>query len=74
MKKGVQYKLTADYCMFQTDEQYVMKKNCNCGSNKCRKTITGKDWRNPILQVTYKDHFSPFLNERIKRLMGFNSL
>jgi uncharacterized protein len=59
--------LTADYMMWEADENYRAAWQCNCGSPLCRKHITGKDWRSPKLQESYRNHFSPFLNERIER-------
>ena len=64
--------LTADYAMFQTNEEYLMKKRCNCGNTSCRGIITGRDWRNSQLQEAYFGHFSPFLNERISKSKGRN--
>ncbi len=58
--------LTADYVIWEGDEDYVSKWNCNCGSLKCRGRITGKDWKLPELQERYKGHFSPLLNKRIE--------
>ncbi len=59
--------LTADYMMWEANENYGAAWRCNCGSPLCRRSITGRDWRLPELQEGYKDHFSPFLNERIER-------
>ena|SRR5258708_3765179 len=60
--------LTADYVIWLNNEEYVMKNICYCGSPTCRNKITGKDWRSIELQLKYKNHFSPFINERIRRL------
>lgn len=57
--------LTADYAMWEADENYISKWECSCGSDTCRKKITGKDWRLEELQERYKDHFSPLINKRI---------
>lgn len=59
--------LTADYMMWEANEDYQADWQCRCGSPLCRKNITGRDWRLPALQERYEDHFSPFLNERIER-------
>lgn len=59
--------LTADYMMWEANEDYRAAWQCNCGSPFCRKQITGKDWRLPGLQARYENHFSPFLNERIEK-------
>ena len=60
--------LTADYALWEADENYVSKWQCKCGSPLCRGRVTGKDWRNPNLQERYKDHFSPLINKRIQRI------
>lgn len=62
--------LTADYSFWLPNGSYVMRKRCNCGSVNCRDRITGEDWKLPELQSRYQDHFSPFINERIRRLKG----
>jgi len=59
--------LTADYVVWEADEDYKAAWECKCGSPLCRKSIMGKDWRLPDLQKRYKNHFSPFLNKRIER-------
>lgn len=59
--------LTADYAMWEADENYVSTWNCSCGSDKCRDKVTGKDWRLPELQEAYKEHFSPLINKRINQ-------
>ena len=60
--------LTVDYAMFEGDEIDVKPWVCCCGSPFCRNTISGKDWLLGELQERYKDHFSPFINERIRRI------
>ncbi|MGH2582848.1 MAG: SET domain-containing protein [Anaerolineales bacterium] len=52
-----------DYAM--TDGTAAEEFKCACGSPKCRKIITGDDWKNPDLQQRYKGYFSPFLQKRI---------
>lgn len=60
--------LFIDYAIELADPSYIMKCECICGSTNCRKTITGKDWMLPEVQDLYKDHFSPFINEKIINL------
>jgi hypothetical protein len=60
--------LTADYALWEADEDWVMLWQCRCGSPLCRRIITGRDWRLPALQERYGGHFSPFINTRITRL------
>ena len=66
IKTGEQ--ITADYTLWEADENYISKWECKCGSSKCRKIITGKDWRLSEIQERYKNHFSPLINKRIKKL------
>lgn len=47
------------------DDTYEM--SCNCGSQTCRKVITGQDWRRKDLQEKYGTHISLYLLEKIKR-------
>lgn len=61
--------LTADYVMWEADENYVSKWECSCGSSLCRKRITGKDWRLLDLQERYKGHFSFLINNRIENFV-----
>jgi hypothetical protein len=60
--------LSADYAMWETDENWISQWRCQCGSVHCRGTITGKDWRRHELQTKYQGHFLPLINERIRRL------
>ena len=60
--------LTIDYAMFEEDEDWVPSWECHCGSRLCRGRFTGKDWRCRELQERYWNHFSPFINDRIRRL------
>jgi SET domain-containing protein len=57
--------LTIDYALWEADENYVSSWECHCGSARCRKRVTGKDWRLPELQERYKGHFTPLINKRI---------
>jgi len=54
--------LTIDYAMTD-DEPYEME--CQCGSEACRKLITGADWRQTELQKKYDEYFSWFIQRRI---------
>jgi len=38
---------------------------CNCGSPRCRGTLTGKDWMKPELQEKYRGWFCWFLQRKI---------
>ena len=58
--------ISVDYSLFLDDENYISDWKCKCESNKCRKRITGKDWKLKELQKRYKDHFSPLISKKIK--------
>lgn len=65
---GKNEELIADYALWEADENYVSKWECECGSPLCRHRITGRDWRLPELQQRYKEHFSSLINKRILTL------
>lgn len=60
--------ITADYALWEADENYISRWKCECGAKVCRKKITGMDWRLPEVQKRYKNHFSPLINKRIASL------
>ena len=62
--------LTHDWCITDDDDYSV---ECNCGSAKCRRTLTGKDWQQPELQKRYAGYFSSYLAEKIA-LMNQHSI
>lgn len=45
------------------DSDYEL--DCNCGTPRCRGTVTGKDWTNEALQRRYKGWFCWHLQRRI---------
>lgn len=57
--------LTADYALWEADENYISRWNCKCGSKYCRGRVTGKDWQNIEIQKRYEGHFSPLINKKI---------
>jgi len=59
--------VSADYAMWEANEDYIAAWDCNCGSRLCRKKIKGTDWKSQTLQENYKEHFSPLLNKRIEK-------
>lgn len=59
--------IVADYAMWEANESYVSTWECQCGSDNCRKRVTGLDWQRPELQHRYRDYFSPLLQKRIQR-------
>ena len=62
--------LTHDWCVTD-DDDYSMK--CNCGSPKCRHTLTGKDWQRPELQKRYAGYFSAYLAKKIALVNAVSS-
>jgi hypothetical protein len=61
--------VTVDYALFTTQSNWMLDNRCRCGSPDCRRIITGDDWRREDVQERYRNHFSPFINRRIERLM-----
>src|SRR6185295_2931653 len=45
------------------DDNYELE--CKCGSEICRKLITGKDWQKPELQQKYRGYFSQYLAQKM---------
>jgi hypothetical protein len=64
--------ITVDYALFTTQPNWTLEKPCHCSSPYCRQTITGNDWKLKTVQERYRDHFSPFINRRIDRLIEGN--
>jgi hypothetical protein len=60
--------ITVDYALFTTQATWNLDKSCHCGSPFCRHRITGEDWKIRDVQERYFNHFSPFINRRIKNL------
>ena len=54
-----------DYAMERTDNYHL---DCLCGSQLCRRKITGEDWRDPVLQERYGDYFSSYILRKIQEL------
>lgn len=56
--------LTYDWAM---EENVRARTRCACGARRCRKTLTGEDWKNPRLQRRYRGYFSAYLEDRIRK-------
>lgn len=56
--------LTHDWSMTD-DDDYEME--CRCGSESCRKVITGRDWRRPELQRKYSGYVSWYLTRKFRK-------
>jgi SET domain-containing protein len=54
--------LTIDWATTD-DGDYEME--CHCGSPRCRRTVSGKDWTKPELQEKYRGWFCWFLQRKI---------
>jgi SET domain-containing protein len=54
--------LTCDYAMID-NEDYEFE--CKCGSDACRKRITGFDWKISDLQVRYSNYFARYLIDKM---------
>jgi uncharacterized protein len=59
--------LSYDFAMADGDDDEF---DCTCGAPSCRGRITGRDWMLPELQLAYRGYFSPYLAERISRLVN----
>jgi SET domain-containing protein len=57
--------LTIDYGTHSAGAGFSMA--CACGESTCRGAVTSEDWRRPELQRTYRGHWAPVLEERIRR-------
>lgn len=57
--------LTVDYA-FIDNEDYSFE--CQCGSAKCRHTITGFDWKIKRLQDEYYPYFAQYLKDKIDKI------
>ena len=56
--------LTFDYATGDDDD---WKMECRCGAADCRGTVTGQDWRLPMVQRQRAGWFSDYLERKIRR-------
>jgi uncharacterized protein len=54
--------LTIDWA---TTDDLDFTMECHCGSPRCRRIVTGKDWMKPELQEKYRGWFCWFLQRKI---------
>ena len=54
--------VTFDYA---TSESTPYKLVCRCKSRKCRKVVTGEDWRISTVRKKYRGYFQPYLEKKI---------
>lgn len=59
--------LVCDYTFWEADESWELTCKCNCGNSRCRKRITGMDWRNVKPTDTFFQYYAPFIQRRIIR-------
>ena len=57
--------LCHDYAMERSDTYFL---DCQCGSDLCRGTVAGEDWKNPVLQHRYGDYFSSYILKMIRNI------
>ncbi len=59
--------ITFDYamCDAKLGSEEWLPMTCHCGSRQCRRSITGDDWRDPILRKRYSGFFQPYLAKMI---------
>ncbi|WP_053170693.1 SET domain-containing protein [Streptomyces sp. SBT349] len=55
--------LTSDYATMTGVETWSME--CRCGTALCRGTVTGADWRLPVLRTAYGRRWTPALLAKI---------
>jgi uncharacterized protein len=64
IKKGEE--ITFDYATCMTTNKFEFK--CRCGNKNCRSDIKGTDWKLPELQKKYRNHFQPYILEKILKV------
>lgn len=60
--------LVIDYAFWECDPVWKLKNVCNCGSENCRKDVSGEDWKLIKPNDERFQYFSPFLKRRILTL------
>lgn len=55
---------TVDYSMCYSD---LKNFTCKCGSNMCRKKITGNDWNKKFIQKKYINFFTNYIKSKLKK-------
>jgi hypothetical protein len=63
--------ITVDYAYWEGDQTWVLKRQCDCKSGNCRRTISGKDWQDLTIASRLVKHASPFIRRRIFHYPGF---
>lgn len=58
-----------DYATFSTEITILSDFECYCSSKSCRLHVSKFDWQIKDLQKKYENHFTPFLNKKIKGIL-----
>ena len=58
--------LTIDYCTFDCNAYYCIDK-CLCGTEKCRTIISNTDCLNKDIIKRYRNHFLPYIQQKIEK-------
>ena len=56
--------ITFDYALCTSEPDFRME--CFCGAQRCRRYITGDDWKIYELQQRYEGYFQPYLERKIR--------
>jgi uncharacterized protein len=59
--------LTYDWAM---EENRAHRTRCRCGARRCRRVLTGRDWKIARLQRRYRGFFSAYLEDKIRAVGG----
>ncbi len=59
--------VVSDYTSYTMVPNWKM--DCSCGSDSCRRTVSGDDWRQSDLQARYAGHFAPPIARRIAAML-----
>jgi len=60
--------ITYDYATSECDDYELALLDCECGTNLCRKKLSGNDFMLPELVERYGQHFQPYLIKRQQEL------
>ena len=60
--------ITYDYCLTESNPDWILAPKCLCKSDNCRGLVTGNDWKIKELQIRYANHFFPHILKKIQAL------
>jgi len=55
--------LNYDYALVESNPSFLM--HCTCGSRKCRKVITGNDWKDDEFRFKHREYMHPHLRRLV---------